>query len=372
MKRSKIMLITASMLAALTVFGGCSFLDKTETSKETEEETTAEETTAEETTEETTEATTEKTTEETTEETTEATTEETTEATEESKETEETDATEESKEPADITALPNYTPDIDFPEFKETMEIENDLTETYVDYVNQVLAPVLGVSAPFETTFEIDDESHPKKDYVPELGGITGCIMQDLDADGTLDIFVTGFYKTEAKGKAKEKYTYQYIPYVILVQSDYDTVGVKDTLLYSIEDPNEYEFYTTNLTSTQSFTNNYTYYLSNEGTLVLTITSSGFLSDGIYGNALEFDLIDGKLVPLKMLNQLGIGSSDFEYKVFDLTNPDDKGTELESENELIFNEAVQTVWKDLNIGFLNIKFEGKDDLTATYTLTSLQ
>lgn len=262
----------------------------------------------------------------------------------------------------EITAvdLPEYLADYDFPEIP-SMEIQETLEDSYESYVYDYIAEKVGLSATFSETVPMAENSMPEKDSLPNISGVTSYMIKDLDSDGTDDMLVFGFVQVDAP--EIDYASYKYLPFIMLCQTDYDSIKVMDSMVYEPADPPRYGYYSTALESTPTFVYRFLGYYTIDDTVLLTFYKSGLVGDIGYCNALELTVENGKLKLLNMLYQYNGGSDDFEYTMFDLQTGEE--TKIDG---IMYPQTVTVIqWQDLpsyeHEFFINI--EGTHDLKNT-------
>ncbi|MCR5803033.1 MAG: hypothetical protein K6G47_02110 [Clostridia bacterium] len=262
----------------------------------------------------------------------------------------------------EITAvdLPEYLADYDFPDIP-SMEIQETLEESYESYVYDYIAEKVGLSATFSETVPMVENSMPEKDSLPNISGVTSYMIRDLDSDGTDDMLVFGFVQVDAP--EIDYASYKYLPFIMLCQTDYDSIKVMDSMVYEPADPPRYGYYSTALESTPTFVYRFLGYYTIDDTVLLTFYKSGLVGDIGYCNALELTIENGKLKLLNMLYQYNGGSDDFEYTMFDLQTGEE--TKIDG---IMYPQTVTVIqWQDLpsyeHEFFVNI--EGTHDLKNT-------
>ena len=256
--------------------------------------------------------------------------------------------------------LPEYLVDYDFPEIP-SMEIQETLNDSYESYVYDYIAEKVGLSATFNETIPMAKNSMPEEDSLPNISGVTSYMIKDLDSDGTDDMIVFGFVQVKADNI--DYATYKYLPFIMLCQTDYDSIKVMDSMVYEPADPPKYGYYSTALESTPTFIYRFLGYYTKDNTVLLTFYKSGLVGDIGYSNALELTVENGKLKLLNMLYQYNGGSDDFKYTMFDLQT----GEETKIDGIMYPQTVTVLQWQDITSYeqefFVN--FEGTHDLKNT-------
>ena len=324
MKTSKITKTVATALATLILMSGCSEIkDLIGLSDETEENITEEETTEEQTEETTTEASEETEVIKTTAVT--ETTAETTEATEATEETEQTEETKESIDPSGFdqcpTKAPNYTAKLTVPEIANKELSEDTIDKGYEAYFEGELADVFGKVKTDEYKLKGKYEDGADfKDLMPDISGLIGYSVKDFDNDGTPDMIAYGLLKADEK-EHKDSNSNYYIPFFILCQTDYDSISVKDVLIYEPEDPEGYDYRSTHISSSLGSDTKMQYFTLDEKIVfAFSDWGNGFVGDGSYLNALELKVSDNKIKAGRIIYQYAGGSDGFEYALIDTEN----------------------------------------------------
>lgn len=266
----------------------------------------------------------------------------------------ETDETEEPEETDTDSGVPSYAAKYEFPSIPN-MELEEDLKTSYETYVVDFIAENIGLSATFDMeAAKSEDIASPEKDYLPNISGVNCYTIKDLDSDGTDDMLVFGFVQLKSD---KADYSYDYAPFIMLCQVDYDTIKVTDTMVYKPVDPENNSYGSTLIHSTMTSCYNCKGYISSDNTILLSYFIRGFVGDGSYGNVLEFKVEDHKIVPTTMIYQQEGGSDGFKFIKYDLLT--EKSEEL---NEASYPETVFTLqYGDTAEELFEIDLTGKDN-----------
>ena len=256
--------------------------------------------------------------------------------------------------------LPEYLVKYDFPEIP-SMEIQETLKDSYESYVYDYIAEKVGLSATFSETIPMTKNGMPEEDSLPNISGVTSYMIKDLDSDGTEDMLVFGFVQVKADNI--DYATYKYLPFIMLCQTDYDSIKVMDSMVYEPTDPPRYGYYSTALESTPTFIYRFSGFYTKDNTVLLTFNKSGLVGDIGYCNALELTVENGKFKLLNMLYQYNGGSDDFKYTMFDLQT----GEETKVDGIMYPQTVTVLQWQDLTSYeqefFVNI--EGTHDLKNT-------
>lgn len=261
----------------------------------------------------------------------------------------------------EITAIdmPEYLVDHDLPEIPG-MEIQETLESSYETYLHDYIEENVGVAETFSETIPADKTTgNPEKDSLPDISGVTGHLIADLDSDGTDDMLVFGFVKVDAP--EIDYASYKYLPFVMLCQADYDSIRVMDSMVYEPSDPPRYGYYSTAIESTPTTAYRFMGYLLDDNTVVLTFHKTGLVGDIGYCNALSFTVENGKFKFIDMLYQYEGGSDGFKYTVFDLQS----GIESKLDGTLYPQSVTLAHWGMLPPNEFIVDIGGTHDLKNT-------
>lgn len=261
----------------------------------------------------------------------------------------------------EITAIdmPEYLVDHDLPEIPG-MEIQETLESSYETYLHDYIEENVGVAETFSETIPADKTTgNPEKDSLPDISGVTGHLIADLDSDGTDDMLVFGFVKVDAP--EIDYASYKYLPFVMLCQADYDSIRVMDSMVYEPSDPPRYGYYSTAIESTPTNAYRFMGYLLDDNTVVLTFHKTGLVGDIGYCNALSFTVESGKFKFIDMLYQYEGGSDGFKYTVFDLQT----GIESKLDGTLYPQSVTLAHWGMLPPNEFIVDIGGTHDLKNT-------